>query len=75
MRAGGRAPMLGFGPLLTPLTKLGELGSELVYNCIFKSKTGVQVRDNVKICYFHEGSAKKVSYVNQELQTASTLTK
>ena len=45
---------------LTPLTKLGELGSEQVYNCTLKSKAGVQVNDNVKSCYFNEGSTKKV---------------
>ena len=41
---------------LTPLTKLGELGSELVYNYVFKSKTGTQVMDHIKTCYIHEGS-------------------
>ena len=36
------------------------------------SKTGVQIKDTIKTCYFHEGSRKKVpSYVNQELQIAS----
>ena len=53
--------------ILTPLTKLGELGSELFYNCASKSKTGVQVKGNVKTCYFHKGST---NYVNQELQIA-----
>ena len=51
---------------VTPLTKLGELGSELVCNCISKSKTGVQVNDNIKTCYSHEGSTKKLQiFFNQ----------
>ena len=58
---------------VTPLTKLGELGSELVYDCVLKSKTGVQVKDDIKICYFLEDSTKKSpNYVNQELQIASS---
>ena len=58
--------------VLTPLTKLGELGSELVHNCFLKSKTGVQVKDNDKSRYFQVGSTKKVpTYVTQELQIAS----
>ena len=44
--------------IITPLTKLGELGSELVHNCVLKSKTGVQVNDNFKTCYPHESSTK-----------------
>ena len=47
------------GNNLTPLTKLGELGSWQVYNCVLKSKPRVQVKDNIKTCYFHEGSTKR----------------
>ena len=36
-----------FGSAITPVTKLGKLGSELVYNCVLKSKTGVQVYGNI----------------------------
>ena len=58
--------------MITPLKKLGELGSELVHNCVINSKTGVQVKDDIETCYFYEGSTKKsTSYVNQELQIAS----
>ena len=39
---------------VTPLTKLGELGSLLVFICVLKSKTEVQVKDDIKTCYFHE---------------------
>ena len=49
---------------LTPLTKLGELGPELVQNCVLKSKTGVQAKNDIKICYFHKGSTKKVQVMS-----------
>ena len=55
--------------MTTPLKKLGEMGSELVHNCVINSKTGVQVKDDVKTCYFHEDCAKKS---NPELQIASS---
>ena len=44
---------------ITPLTKLGELGSDLVHNCVLKSKTEVQVNSNFKSCYSDKGSTKK----------------
>ena len=50
--------------ILTPLTKLVELGSELVHNCFLKSKTGVQVNDDFKTCYSHEGSSKKLQILS-----------
>ena len=51
---------------LTPLTKLGELGSELVHDCVLKAKTGVQVNGNFKTCHSHGSSIKKTSnLVNQ----------
>ena len=50
--------------IITPLTKLGELGSELVCYCILKSKTGVQVKDKIEICYFHKGSTKQVQIMS-----------
>ena len=45
---------------LTPLTKLGELGSELV----LMSKTEVQVKDEIKTCHFHDGLTKKVQVMS-----------
>ena len=51
---------------ITPLTKLGELGPELVYNCVLKSKTVVQVKDDIKTCYFHEGFTKKVQIMSSK---------
>ena len=45
---------------VTPLTKLGELGSELVHNCVLMSKTGIQVCDHFKTCYSCEDSTKKL---------------
>ena len=61
------------GAEITPLTKLGELGSELVHNCVLKSKTGVQVKDDIKTRCFHEGFTKKSpDHVNQEQQIASS---
>ena len=45
---------------ITPLTKLGELESELIHNCALMSKTEVQVKDEIKTCQFHEGFTKKV---------------
>ena len=48
---------------LTPLTKLGELGSKLVHYCFLKPKTGVQVKANINTCYFHEGSTKRVQVI------------
>ena len=45
--------------LITSLTKLGELGSELVHNCVLQSKTGIQVNSNFKKMLFHQGSTKK----------------
>ena len=45
---------------VTPLTKLGELGLELVYNCVLMSKTEVQVKDEIKTCHFHRGFTKKI---------------
>ena len=57
---------------ITPITKLGELGSELVFNCILMLKTGVHIKDTIKTCCFPEGSRKKnPSYVNQKLQIVS----
>ena len=50
--------------ILTPLTKLGELGSELVYNCVLMSKTEVQVKDEIKTCHFHGGFTKKVQVMS-----------
>ena len=49
---------------VTPLTKLGELGSELVYNCVLMSKTEVQVKDKIKTCHFHGGFTKKVQVMS-----------
>ena len=49
---------------ITPLTKLGELGSELVYNCVLMSKTEVQVKDKIKTCHFHDGFTKKVQVMS-----------
>ena len=56
--------VFGYHHQLTPLTKLGELGSELVYNCVLMSKTEVQVKDEIKTCYFHGGFTKKVQVMS-----------
>ena len=55
--------------LVTPLTKFGELRSKLACYCILKSKTGVQVKDNIEIYFFYKTSR---NYVNQDLQIASS---
>ena len=47
--------------MITPLKKLGELGSEPVHKCVLSSKTGVRVKDDIETCYFHEGFTKKSS--------------
>ena len=52
------ATALGFSSI-TPLTESGELGSKLVYNCVLKSKTGVQLDSNFKTCYSYKDSTKK----------------
>ena len=55
--------------LLTPLTKLGELGQKLSIIASLKSKKGVQVNDIIKTCYSHQGSTEKL----QVLLTNSTI--
>ena len=58
--------------LLTPLTKLGELGQKLSIIASLKSKKGVQVNDIIKTCYSHEGSAKKFQILSTNSCIASS---
>ena len=63
--------LIQFQAVLTPLTKLGELGSGQAYDCVLRSKAGDFINDNIETWYFHKGSTKKsLNHVDQVPQIA-----